>query len=396
MQDESKFQICVVPMGGGKTFVILTLIFILTFRIPGCKIFIYTSNQLLKQQLHDVLDGYAVGKDYEISDKMEVNEDYTKTHFNLVDESDAFVDTQAVSFNGAKLQGIRWLTKAERTFLITATATDFLKDVAKELAELEGEKYAYHEFASKAEYSGLGKLENQLHREWHATAKEKRDAMVRKMKSLQDIRPMILFTEGDAQALHDDVLTELEPGLWSRCILDIEGAMQARKEDTYIKKGLYTLALLLGRGLDCRLLKDAHVFIHAVQEKLSWTEVNQMLGRGCRTFGTPEGTYWSSSLHEKVDIKTQLMENEKKYHDGARHLRKLWDKWAAIPAGKRSLVQQFFTGNYWLCSKGQFRQNYTATFELLYDERPNKSSEDKQDDIKKKLQDAAALNEFTL
>ena len=75
MQCEAKIQICVVPMGGGKTFVILTLVFIFSYLLKGVKICIFTSNAMLKKQLEDVLIDYCHGKNYEISDKMTIDED---------------------------------------------------------------------------------------------------------------------------------------------------------------------------------------------------------------------------------------------------------------------------------------------------------------------------------
>lgn len=42
---------------------------------------------------------------------------------------------------------------------------------------------------------------------------------------------------------------------------------------------------------------DALVLVIAHGDKLSWSKINQMVGRGCRSFGVSKGIYYTTGLH---------------------------------------------------------------------------------------------------
>ena len=99
LQSDAMYIIAVVPAGGGKTYIILTLT--LAFLLMACKptVYIVTSNNMLKSQLQAVLLPYIQGKDVQIAYGFPMRENTKKPFFVLIDESDETMDVHAVKFS---------------------------------------------------------------------------------------------------------------------------------------------------------------------------------------------------------------------------------------------------------------------------------------------------------
>ena len=87
-------------------------------------------------------------------------------------------------------------------------------------------------------------------------------------------RPTIIFTEdGQEDALFARLDAAVDPSLPRKLIKTRKEAIKARIEDAQVGSGFFVLHKYLYRGTDVKLLKDAHVFINAVQGALSWSVV---------------------------------------------------------------------------------------------------------------------------
>ena len=73
-------------------------------------------------------------------------------------------------------------------------------------------------------------------------------------------------------------------------------AMEMRATNINRTNGIYVLHRKYARGFDMKLAKDAFVMILSIEKNLPWSVVNQMVGRGCRSFGVADGCYYTCKL----------------------------------------------------------------------------------------------------
>ena len=89
LRDNAKYSIAAVPAGGGKTFIILSLIFYFLYKLQGCTVHVITCNELLKTQLEEVLRPYLKGNNNVIlTDQSFPDPNTKKLQVALIDESD--------------------------------------------------------------------------------------------------------------------------------------------------------------------------------------------------------------------------------------------------------------------------------------------------------------------
>ena len=106
----------------------------------------------------------------------------------------------------------------------------------------DGVDSAVDVFKSKAEYSGVGKGENSLQTRKCKTAELTVEALKADMKAMQDLRPMILFTDGrNGKEFFAEISKELKPDLYKAYIKDIDDAIEKRKTEKYQSLGFYMM-----------------------------------------------------------------------------------------------------------------------------------------------------------
>lgn len=196
------------------------------------------------------------------------------------------------------------------------------------------------------------------------------------MLSMYKEKPMILFSNAaDQKLFFDEVAGWLPADLTKVYIESIDDALKRRETEKYETSGLYCFNLKLSRGTDIKLMKDAHVFICAVTGDFPLDEATQMLGRGTRSFGESEGTYYSSTAMKAGNLKRYLKGLERDTKDGARHLKALYDNFSNIPSNLMSHAQAMFSKRKWWISKYEVKNDFRQLFDVLY---PN---DDKVDNI---------------
>ena len=98
-------------------------------------------------------------------------------------------------------------------------------------------------------------------------------------------------------------------------IKDVTTAINYRDRDKGKSRGIYVIATKRSRGFDLKLAKDAIVLVLAYDEGFPWSQVNQMFGRGSRSFGISRGYYFTWKFPKLAILKDQLISKEKKYYD---------------------------------------------------------------------------------
>lgn len=88
------------------------------------------------------------------------------------------------------------------------------------------------------------------------------------------------------------------------------------------------------RGYDLKLAKDALVLVLAYENGFPWSQVNQMFGRGSRSFGISRGYYFTWKFPSPANMKEQLLLKEKKHYDAHKILEMLLDSVSSIDFAK--------------------------------------------------------------
>ena len=78
---------------------------------------------------------------------------------------------------------------------------------------------------------------------------------------------------------------------------DDETALRVRREYNRSDTGLFILSPQYARGYDLKLTQDAQVFIVTFDKLFPLSTVNQMVGRGSRSFGVSSGQFYSTRLN---------------------------------------------------------------------------------------------------
>lgn len=102
------------------------------------------------------------------------------------------------------------------------------------------------------------------------------------------------------------------------------------------------------RGLDLKLASDATVMILTSEKGFKWSQVNQMFGRGSRSFGIPRGFYFTSQFPHGADMVEQLKILETDFRESHKIVRLLFENFEKVPEGngKHSIVGAF-SNNDW-------------------------------------------------
>jgi hypothetical protein len=157
-------------------------------------------------------------------------------------------------------------------------------------------------------------------------------------------------------------------------IKDAAAAMKHRETEKYATTGLYCFHTSIMRGTDLKLMKDAHVFIVGLTKDFSLDETTQMLGRGTRSFGVSQGTYYSVTAQKQGNLKKYLKTLEPNFRDGAKHLKQLYARWATMSQDNKSLMMLMFKANDWMITKSYMQDHYSSVFKVLYPDEDREQS----------------------
>ena len=273
----------------------------------GAHFYILTVNRLLRAQLNAVMEPYL----RELGNFHIHFNQFPRQHggapvFAFVDEADKFVKKNAAKFTSSGLEGLHLFRDCTQTFLYTASRTRFLEQ-AVEIITNDVTPAVVHEFKSKAQYSGINDCENDLYLEKCADLQEMKDKLKTDLLGMHKDKPMILFSNAENKKIFfDEVAGWLPQDLTKVYVESVDDALKRRDTEKYETSGFYCFNLKLSRGTDIKLMKDAHVFICAVTGDFPLDEAIQMLGRGTRSFGESEGTYYSLYASKAGNLKRYL------------------------------------------------------------------------------------------
>ena len=94
----------------------------------------------------------------------------------------------------------------------------------------------------------------------------------------------------------------------------------------HVSNGIIRMDMALGRGINIKLAKDAHVMIK-MDDIASFTmlDMNQLMGRGCRSQGHGEGSIYIPKRIDGISVMKQIAANDaKKSQDDIPVLMKLF------------------------------------------------------------------------
>ena len=83
-----------------------------------------------------------------------------------------------------------------------------------------------------------------------------------------------------------------------------------------------------------------------------------------------EGTYYTCRVHQEANLKKLLETYEMEFWDGAKHLRRLYERFNSLTPAQKGIVMEFFNSGKWRITKQNMKEQFTAVFQLMYPEEP--------------------------
>lgn len=267
--------------------------------------------------------------------------------------------------------------------MLTATATDFTKNIHRVLMEKDADA-SFFQFEAKEELSEAGKLAQQ-----HSLISKpnNKDAVIEEFRKVikkeQQDKPVIIFTEEDEKKWFDELSSEYGK---DQEVVWIRGETEAntyRQRDKGKQRGIYVLATKWCRGYDLKLAKDAIVLVLAYEKGFPWSKVNQMFGRGSRSFGISRGYYFTWKFPTEAVMKQQLLMNEKKYYDAHKLLAMLFESYSSfdLKNHQKALADGFGKPQSWHVTVPEFEEAHPSCFSLISKVRKEKSRKEEAVDI---------------
>mgnify|MGYP003336363124 CR=1 FL=1 len=143
--------------------------------------------------------------------------------------------------------------------------------------------------------------------------------------------------------------------------------MEERATNLDRPNGIYVIHKKYARGFDMKLLKDAFVMILSIKINLPWSVVNQMVGRGCRSFGVADGCYYTTQLTQSCNLKDTLSNFEPNLKEGAKIVDALYKKGEVLnPNELKSMRTVFESEDNWMRRLADFRHAHPAQYNLLF------------------------------
>ena len=126
------------------------------------------------------------------------------------------------------------------------------------------------------------------------------------------------------------------------------------------------IGLKFARGYDLKLAKDASVLVLAYDQGFPWSMLNQMFGRGSRSFGVSRGFYFTSKFPDNANLKEQLVLKEKKFYDAHKIVDMLFETYPTIDyKPNANILCEAFKKEKWHVSLNQFESTYPTAYELI-------------------------------
>ena len=120
------------------------------------------------------------------------------------------------------------------------------------------------------------------------------------------------------------------------------------------------------RGFDLKLGKDAYTYVIATSSNYSWSDVQQMIGRGCRSFGYSEGCYMTTLIKEGSDLKQQLLNYEHKIQDGVAILAAIYDNEATVIRNHPNSLKDLAKNLNWCTKKDKILSMNEHLYQVLF------------------------------
>lgn len=147
-------------------------------------------------------------------------------------------------------------------------------------------------------------------------------------------KPVIIFTEDEEKKWFDELKMEYGKDVEVIWINHPNEADAQRGRDKGKQRGIYVIGTKWSRGYDLKLANDAIVLVLAYEKGFPLSQVNQMFGRGSRSFGISRGFYFTWKFPTHAILKEQLLLKEKKYYDADKIIAMLLDTVDSIDFNK--------------------------------------------------------------
>ena len=145
-----------------------------------------------------------------------------------------------------------------------------------------------------------------------------------------DERPLIIFTNGDQEALYKALHERYNSRNVVVKIFDDDTARNARQEFSKLPLGVFVIDPKYSRGLDLKCKVDAKVLILCHDRLFAESMVRQMVGRGSRSYGVGHATLFSYILKPYQQLTQMLRHYEESYYDGHLILRDFYESYPGI------------------------------------------------------------------
>lgn len=180
-------------------------------------------------------------------------------------------------------------------------------------------------------------------------------------------KPVIIFTEDEEKKWFDELKMEYGKDVEVVWINSLNEADAQRGRDKGKQRGIYVIGTKWSRGYDLKLAKDAIVLVLAYEQGFPWSQVNQMFGRGSRSFGISRGFYFTWKFPTPAIMKEQLLLKEKKYYDAHKILQMLLDTVGTIDFTKdlRYIQDGFAKPWFWHKTLADFETDHPSCYAII-------------------------------
>lgn len=231
-----------------------------------------------------------------------------------------------INADKTRVIGLLELRKVPIIHCFSGSWTQFAKDLMRALADVGKKQFHEKNFPSVTEILSKKAKATQINFFLFTVRKELEASIKREIVNSKREQPILIFNNFfKNEEFKKFLLTFLSPKELD--IVDNDAfAHQLRKTSEARTKGVMWCYDKYHRGYDCQLAKDAYVLI-IDDGKSSMLKVEQMIGRGCRSFGRATGAYFttSHSKESKVNIMKVLEDNNRDQHECGQMIHKMWE-----------------------------------------------------------------------
>lgn len=196
--------------------------------------------------------------------------------------------------------------------------------------------------------------------------------------------PLFIYDEKDDNSLLAKLEEEVKgSGIKIKVIDSSKVAIACRTSERMKAVGVYLCKRKYSRGLDIKFRVDAHTLILAREKGIPWSEKVQMAGRGCRSQGVAQATYFTYVLDKDSPFEDSLKSLEFVVHEGAELLKLAYDRWGKLNAFQRAQVTKAFDNNGWMEKKLGFERKNPVVWLMLAVDGQRENSGSTEEKFKK-------------